>query len=183
MSTIHATNTPVKQSYPLPFPGQSRTENKSLARANGLIQVIGKAVKQVRDRSNCSDSELSFIIFLAVFTKKFFNIRFKDMQISEFKPAGERSTRHCIVLLISLLILPQSSKCKIIKEFGLHYKSACIMLDDLINSGYVRKYAGKFRFHNAAGYSSKDMDLHELTAKGYDKIQFIFSLLIDKRLL
>lgn len=183
MSTIHTTNTPTNPSINLPFPQHLETAGKGLARANTRIQVIGKAVKQMQDRSNCSELKGGFIIFLAIYTKRLFNIRFSDLQISEFKPAYERSTRLCVILLISLLTTPKSSKCKIITDFGLHYGSAIAVLNNLVDSGYIRRYAGKLKYCNALGNRSKDLDLLELTAKGYDKIDFIFSLLIDKRLL
>lgn len=160
------------------------SKTKGIHRVNTNLKIISKAVENLQHGNNSTDRGIGLLLFSATLIRRLHNIRLVDLQISEFKTLAQRTTKNCILLMLAVLIEPNCTRSRAIKQFGLNYPVSSIIISQFIEAGYIRETIGKSAYKQPFGnIFHKDEKQLELTAKGYDKIDFIFSLLIDKRLL
>lgn len=158
-------------------------ETKGLARAKKSNKTIALTLKDLHDRNNTTVDKAALYVFLSSSLLRLFNIRFEDLQISEFKQVSKPSSKNYCLLILSLYISGKASKSEVVKSFGLHYLTSRKILAQFVDAGYVAVILNKSRHSfNGLGYL-KEVPHLQLTSKGYDLAHHICALLVDDRLI
>lgn len=154
-------------------------KKKELPKARRFTDHFLKSAAYLPTWNNSTNSHVRFFKAVSLFTVNLYNVRFSDLNITEFKQSSTRTDKIYVVLLIGLSIHGKMSKTKAIEIFNLSYKSANIIINQYLEHGYLKAVATQRRHLYNGNSIMVQVEEIELTSKGYDLLNHIFSILID----
>lgn len=164
-------------------PKPTISEVKGLTRATKQLKFVTESVKSLQSRNNDTSIKSGINLFIFTAVLRINNIRFSDLNISEFNALSDRSSKNYALLIISLFLSGKSARTEVIKSFGLCVPTAKRMLDKMILAGYIEIVPNKTVRSWNGRHFHKDVEHLQLTSKGYDLANHIGTLLVDDRLI
>lgn len=157
------------------------SRQKALNRVKFNLIPISRAVERLNVRSNDTPHTANFHLLTMLSILRFQNIRLQDIGMDKLNSVNERSTRNIILVFFYLLTADKGSKTMATKTIGIDDRTGSHIIDSLISAGYVSTFTHRMPYFLPRPHY-KLFTYLQLTSKGYDKVNFIVSLLIDQRL-
>lgn len=163
-------------------PGAAPNRSKGLNRAEKALLPVKKTLANLHARNNSTNEEAAILLFTTVFISRLSNIKFSDLQIEGVKDYNRKAKTYYILLSGLFLHAEPITKTYLINFFGFSYTAAMPVINNLIQSGYIKESESSRPEQIGGRFCQIKRDAIQLTAKGLDKLAFITDLLTDKRL-
>lgn len=156
---------------------------KGLKRAERKPKNIAAALKHLKERNNRSTESTNINLLLFTAVSRLQNVRFRDLQINEFKAPSDRNSKNYALLVISLFISGTAARSRVITSFGLSHGPAARMLQRMQDAGYIEPVDVKVLKTWKGHHFMKAQPHLQLTSKGYDLGNLIADLITDTRII
>ncbi len=155
------------------------TKPKGLKKAQTFHQHFKNSAKYLSGWNNSTITGAHIVKMVTIFTINLYNLKFKDLNLIDIKQIGRRTDKTYFLVLLTLSLHGKMSKTGIISILNLSFDPAAKIIDQYTKHGYFKEVSTR-RQHFFLGKSRmKNLTEVELTSKGYDLLNHIFSILID----
>lgn len=153
--------------------------SKGLKKARRFSDHFLKSAHYLKDWNNSAFKHVKIFKAVAIYTVNLYNVTFNDLSIKEFTKYGTRTDKIYVIIIIGLSVHGKMSRGKTMELLNLSYKSANAIINQYVEHGYLKEVITQ-RSNLIKGVKVMlPCEEIELTSKGYDLLNHIFSILID----